>query len=63
MDYFIPAWRAEDGTLINIRDMETSYIKKCIKKIYRSNGTWRYWYLPHFSNELRARKVQSIDPF
>ena len=52
----IPAWRMKDGKLIAIRDMETSYIKNCIKMIYRSNGTWRHQYLRYFEAELRKRK-------
>ena len=52
----IPAWRMKDGKLIAIRDMETSYIKNCIKMIYKSNGTWRHQYLRYFEAELRKRK-------
>ena len=52
----VPAWRTQDGTLIAIRDMETSHIKNCIKMIYRSNGTWRHQYLRLFEDELRFRK-------
>lgn len=51
----VPAWRTQDGTLIAIRDMETSHIKNCIKMIYRSNGR-RHQYLRLFEDELRFRK-------
>lgn len=54
----IPAWRMADGTLIAIRDMETSHIKNCIKMIYRNNGKWRHQYLRYFETELRKRKWQ-----
>lgn len=60
----IPAWRTASGTLLAIQHMDTSHIKNCIKKIYRSNGTWRSQYLPFLREELLKRKyaeeVQSL---
>ena len=52
----IPAWRMRDGSLIAIRDMETSHIKNCIKMIYKSNGRWRHQYLRYFEAELGSVK-------
>lgn len=52
----IPAWRTKDGTLIAIKDMDTSHIKNCIKMIHKSNDTWRHQYLHHFELELLRRK-------
>jgi hypothetical protein len=49
-------WETRDGSLYNIRDMETTHIKNCIKMIYRSNGQWRHSYLRLFESELRRRK-------
>lgn len=49
----------KDDELIAIKDMDTSYIKNCIKMIYKSNGKWRHQYLRYFEAELRKRKFLS----
>jgi hypothetical protein len=54
-------WETKDGFLIKIEDMETSHIKNCLHKIYKSNGTWRSEYTRLFENELRRRKFQSTN--
>jgi hypothetical protein len=49
-------WEDIEGNLHAIKDMDTDYIKNCIHKIYKSNGTWRPEYLRLFEHELRSRK-------
>ncbi len=54
-----PCWEMADHELIAVKDMDTSHIKNCIRKIYRSNGRWRHQYLRIFESELRNRRMCS----
>lgn len=54
-----PYWEMADHELIAIKDMDTTHIKNCIKRIYKSNGVWRHQYLRLFEAELRKRRILS----
>ena len=56
-----PVWVTQDGQKLKIEDMSTSHIKKCLKMIYKSNGSWRREFIRPFECELRRRKyIQSL---
>lgn len=48
-------WEMGNGKKIAIKDMETSHIKNCIKKINNSN--WRTEYLESLEEELKNRNL------
>lgn len=48
-------WEMGNGKRIAIKDMETSHIKNCIKKINNSN--WRTEYLESLEEELKNRNL------
>lgn len=56
----VPAWELENGTLIPIKDMDTSHIKQCIKEIKRTNTLKEY--IPIFKEELESRKYLGAPP-
>lgn len=47
-------WKCKDGKVIAIKDMTTSHIENCIKKMNRQKG-WRIEYYPLFRQELERR--------
>ena len=54
-------WIDDSNHYVPIELMETSDIKDCIKKIYKSNGGWRNKFLRLFERELRNRKFRRLN--
>lgn len=47
-------WITRDNVEINIKDMTTTHIQNCIKRIIKYN--WRLYYLPLLQIELSKRQ-------
>lgn len=61
--HYIPVWFTAENECIPIREMETSHIQNCIRRIYRKNGTWRHQYLRLFEYVIRKRRWEDRGPY
>ena len=55
-------WEMKDGTMIKIKNMETSHIKNCINMMSKKNpnGTKKAW-IEIFENVIVKRRTQKIN--
>lgn len=53
-------WKCANGNVVAIKDMTTSHIENCIKRMNRQRG-WRKEYYPLFQKELQRRSGNVSD--
>lgn len=50
-------WRAKDGRVLSVHEMETSHIQNCIKMLHRNHSPFEDVYKKMFEAELTERRL------